>query len=230
MNVSESLDWLLKNTNCGNLEIVQEYYNKIANSLIEKQGKNIMSDKYGYPDDSRVCYSIRPIIDRVINNAPAGAIFVESGCYLGNTTKHFIEKLLAAGKPFQYFAIDNWKLDNVTERHDDNLQFFKDNLGDLAKHVNVICSDALAAVSFFQDDSVYFAFLDDSHVYSHVVKQIPLWIPKMKDESILAGDDYYCDDVKRAVAEHFDIKDVELLYGENGFSVGNPKSKQRKNK
>ena len=184
-------------------------------------------DQYGYPDDSCVCHSIRPIIDQLIDLAPEDSIFVESGCYLGNTTKHFIEKLLLSKKKFNYFAIDNWKLDNVTIHHDDNLQFFKDALGELVKHVNIICSDALEAISQFKDNSVFFVFLDDSHIYDHVVKQIPMWMPKMKDYSVLAGDDYYCDGVKLAAQKHFNIYDIKELYGGAGFLVEHPKNKIR---
>lgn len=181
-----------------------------------------------YPEGSRVCHSIRGCVNRVIDAAPDDSIFVESGGYLGNTTKHFVQKLLDSGKKFTYYVIDNWKLDNVTERHDDNLQFFKDNVGEeLMKHVNIIASDALDAVQEFDDNSVFFCFLDDSHVYAHVTKQIGLWLPKMMDYSILAGDDYYCSDVSRAVNDHFRPTYVEKLHGNSGFLVENPKDKTR---
>jgi hypothetical protein len=182
-----------------------------------------------YPPDSKVCHSVRACIDRVIEAAPDGSIFVESGCYQGNSTKHWIEKLLASGKKFKFYGIDNYKLDNVTERFDsidENYKFFCENIGEeLLKHAEIIKSDSLEAIKLFEDDSVFFVFLDDSHVYDHVVKQIGLWLPKMKDFSIMAGDDYYSPEVQSAVAQHFKKKDVESLDNNAGFLVTNPKQK-----
>lgn len=181
---------------------------------------------HNYNDPTlKVCHTIRPCIDSIIDLAPDGAIYVESGGYLGNTTKYVVEKLLKSSKRFQYFVIDNWKLDNVTERHDDNLQFYKDNIGDLIHHVDIICSDALEAVNKFDDNSVYFCFLDDSHVYQHVTKQIKLWIPKLADYSFLVGDDYYSWEVSAAVHDHFNHSDIVEIGGNNGFLIEQPKEK-----
>ena len=183
------------------------------------------SDMYTeYQSDSKVCHTIRASINRVIEMAPDDSIFVESGCYQGNTTKHFIIKLLASKKKFTFYAIDNWKLDNVTERNDDNFRFFENNVGpELMAYVNVISSDALEAIKHFEDDSVFYCYLDDCHVYGHVTKQIGLWLPKMKDFSILSGDDYYSREVANAVHDHFEDKHIHRLFKKAGFLVYNPK-------
>ncbi len=178
-----------------------------------------------YSQHSKVCHSIRACINRVIHLAPEDSIFVESGGYLGNTSKHFIEKLLASGKRFTFYCIDNWKMENVKRIHTDSLQHYKDHLGELIEHVNIISSDSLEAIKQFEDDSVFFCFLDDCHMYPHVSTQIDMWLPKMKDFSILAGDDYYCEGVRKSVKEHFNISDIESLYGNAGFLVVNPKEK-----
>lgn len=184
-----------------------------------------LSDHNQNDQTLKACHSIRGCIDSVINLAPDKSIFVESGGYLGNTTKFVVQKLLDSGKRFQYFVIDNWKLDNVTERHDDNLQFFKDNIGDeILTHIDIICSDSLEAISQFDDNSVFFTFLDDSHVYQHVTKQIPLWVPKIVDGGILAGDDFYSLEVKRAVYDHFHAADVIDIFNA-GFAILDPKRK-----
>ena len=182
-------------------------------------------DKYGYSDNSRVCHSLRPIIDRIIENMPDNAIFVESGCYLGITTAHFIEKLLASKKSFKYYCIDNWKFDNVPDKYVDNLLEFKQNLGELIQYATIIVDDAINAIQLFQDNSVYFCFLDDSHKYQHVTKQISDWLPKMAENSFLAGDDYYDNEVYLAVHDHFNDSDIENLNNNAGFLIVNPKVK-----
>jgi len=179
-----------------------------------------------YAPDSRVCHSIRACIDDVINLAPENSIFVESGCYRGDSTKHWIEKLLASGKKFRFYGIDDYKFENVTEKFDDNYQFFLDNIGSkLIKYVNVIKSDSLEAIKLFEDNSVFFVFLDDNHTYNHVVQQIKLWLPKFADFSILAGDDYYDSEVSNAVAQYFNKEDIQNLNNNAGFLIHNPKEK-----
>lgn len=183
-----------------------------------------MKEMDSYPADSRVCHSVRACINEVIDKIPDNAVLVESGCYKGNTTHHWIEKLLESKKNFKFYAIDNWLFENVTEKFSDNFKVFKETMGDLVEHINIIKSDSLEAIKLFDDESVDFLFLDDSHVYQHVTKQIGMWLPKLKDTSILAGDDYYSPDVSRAVADYFDKKDVHSLYNNSGFLVYNPKS------
>ena len=179
-------------------------------------------------DISQVCHSIRGCIDEVLDHAPDGAIFVESGCYLGTTTYYFVKRLLMTGKKFQYYCIDNWKLDNIVGDSPipdgDNLEFFKNTIKEVKDHVNIICSDSIEAIKEFADDSVYFAFLDDCHQYEHVTKQVPAWVPKMKDHSYLAGDDFYSPLVQKGVFDHFDDLDVVRI-DRCGFYVKNPKEK-----
>lgn len=182
-----------------------------------------------YPHDSKVCHSIRACIDRVIELAPDKSIFVESGVYQGNTTKEFISRLLKSGKQFRYYCIDNFLLENVREKNEDNLGFFKKNVDKYLAHIDIVHSDSLEAVSLFEDDYIYFCFLDDNHTYDHMMKQIPLWIPKMKDFSILAGDDFYSDGIKRAVYHYFDKSDVVNLNNNAGFAIENPKEKFHEN-
>lgn len=167
-------------------------------------------------ENTRLCHSLRWCIDGVIEEAPPNAVFIESGCYRGDSTKIVVNKLIDRGIPFKYYCIDNWEFANVTEKFSDNFQFFLDNIGDCADHVEIIRGDSLEAVENFEDDSVYFCFLDDSHVYAHVVKQIGLWLPKIVNNGILAGDDYYAKDVSDAVAQHFRGKDITKL-GNSGF-------------
>lgn len=181
-----------------------------------------------FPEGSRVCHSIRASIHEVIAKAPDNAIFVESGGYLGFTSKYIVELLLASKKSFTYYVIDDWTFSNVGDKYLNNLDVYKQNLGEHLKHVNIIESDSLKAVELFKDDSVYYCFIDDNHTYGHVVKQIGLWLPKMQDYSIMSGDDYYSDDVFNAVAEWFEKKDIIGLNGQDGFLVENPKEKAKK--
>ena len=59
----------------------------------------------------------------------------------------------------------------------------------------------------FEDQSLDFVFIDASHEYEDVKKDIEAWLPKIKTGGILAGHDYYVGNVdyfpgvKKAVNE-----------------------------
>jgi predicted O-methyltransferase YrrM len=60
--------------------------------------------------------------------------------------------------------------------------------------------DSLDAVSLYDDASLDFVFIDGSHDYDSVCKDIDAWLPKVKPNGILAGHDYrYYEGVRRAV-------------------------------
>jgi hypothetical protein len=48
------------------------------------------------------------------------------------------------------------------------------------------------AVTMFPDASVSFVYIDGNHGYSHVFKDIEMWLPKIKPGGVLTGDDV-CD-------------------------------------
>ncbi len=78
------------------------------------------------------------------------------------------------------------------------------------------------AASFIKDDALDLVFLDALHDYEHVLEDINLWLPKIREGGILCGDDYdshKCPGVKEAVGEAFGDK-VELIdVGVKGVKV-----------
>lgn len=61
------------------------------------------------------------------------------------------------------------------------------------------------ASEFFEDKSLDFVFIDAIHLYENVKEDIELWLPKVRNGGILAGDDFNSKfpGVKRAVSERF---------------------------
>jgi predicted O-methyltransferase YrrM len=56
------------------------------------------------------------------------------------------------------------------------------------------------AVKTYADESLDFVFIDGSHDYESVCKDIDAWLPKVKPFGILAGHDYrHYEGVRRAV-------------------------------
>lgn len=78
------------------------------------------------------------------------------------------------------------------------------------------------AAPFVKDNVLDLVFLDALHDYDHVLEDINLWTPKIREGGILCGDDYdscKCPGVKQAVGEALGDK-VELIdVGRKGVKV-----------
>ena len=59
------------------------------------------------------------------------------------------------------------------------------------KYYKSIRKNSIEAADQFEDESLDFVFIDASHEYEDVKKDIQIWLPKIKKGGILAGHDYY---------------------------------------
>ena len=82
----------------------------------------------------------------------------------------------------------------------------------LRQYVEVLQGDSVEMSKQIQ--SAYFVYLDGDHSYEKVIEEINEWKDKTK---VLAGHDYYCSGVQRAVHESFGDK-VKLM-GINSWLV-----------
>jgi hypothetical protein len=77
----------------------------------------------------------------------------------------------------------------------------------------IIKSDSVKAANHFADESVSLCFIDASHLYENVLKDLRAWWPKIKKGGILAGHDFPGDGVKKAVIEF--CMEHNLTYNNN---------------
>jgi hypothetical protein len=61
----------------------------------------------------------------------------------------------------------------------------------LYENIEVIAADSLKASEQFNGNTLDFVFLDSSHECLSTRKEIVSWYPKLKDDCILAGHDFY---------------------------------------
>ncbi len=59
------------------------------------------------------------------------------------------------------------------------------------------------AAPMIADEYLDFVYIDGMHLYDWVHEDINLWLPKIREGGILAGDDYNIPGVKKAVKERF---------------------------
>ena len=158
------------------------------------------------------------------NNLNCGA---EVGVQEGKTFKYLVQQI----PTLKLYGIDIWSLDkNVRWDGTTNEELIK-----LPKHLNQIeleswikkhsLSDrAILIRSFsdkcldqFEDGSLDFVFIDASHQYPDVLKDIKLWTKKVKIGGYVTGHDIDMDGVRQAVSESF--KKYEVTGHDNVWSV-----------
>jgi glycosyltransferase involved in cell wall biosynthesis len=130
---------------------------------------------------------------------------VEIGSFKGRSTH-----ALCSACSGEVYAVDTWK--GSTEerdgtygmRQDDVLNEFRKNLKDFLGHkLTAFIMSSEAASHEFKDTRVEMVFIDATHTYASVKRDIELWLPKT--DKIICGHDY-CDawpGVVKAVDEAF---------------------------
>jgi len=144
------------------------------------------------------------IYERAVDEANDGDLLIEVGvwkgaslCYLGALAKR-------ANKNLRVIGIDNWahtdwdgyatimNIDRSKGEMRSPLEQCRANLdaAGLANWVQLIESDSIAAASLFEDKSVKFLFIDDTHNSPHIHAELLAWLPKIKPGAWIAGHDY----------------------------------------
>lgn len=151
------------------------------------------------------------LYNEVITKCPENSHFVEIGCFMGRSTVCMAQLIKSHNKSIKFDAVDHFK---GSDEHYELLQnkslfdIFKQNMIDaeVIDLVNVFPLDSVSASKLYEDNSLDFVFIDAAHDYKSVILDIQHWLPKVKINGILAGDDYLpklFPGVVRAVDEMF---------------------------
>ena len=138
----------------------------------------------------------------LLENTPEGGIFVELGAYKGKSTSFIVTEMVNRGKDIKFFTIDTflgdsgstdqkeieaYKQVNISKMYEE----FKENTEHLEDKFTVIKDYSWEAARLFEDNSIDVCFLDASHAENSVFLDLQVWYPKIKNNGILAGHDYY---------------------------------------
>ena len=132
--------------------------------------------------------------------------FVEIGTFMGKSAHFMAVEIYNSGKEIQFDTIDTFlgSPNEMQSKHKvfnemDVYQRAKDNLKGLP--VNIIKSDSIEASKNYKDGSLDFVFIDGSHTYEDVCKDIRAWFPKVKNGGFIGGHDYDNKNVNKAVKD-----------------------------
>jgi predicted O-methyltransferase YrrM len=148
-------------------------------------------------------------------------IVIEVGCWLGSSTRHIAKTIPETGI---VFAVDHW----LGSPNEDNSVFDMPNLyrqflsnaihEGLAHKIIPIRMPSVEAAHTLdvRPDLVY---IDATHAYNTVYKDLSLWFPFVKGHGVLCGDDYLWGEdlpVQRAVHRFAEKNDL-IVHADGWF-------------
>lgn len=159
-------------------------------------------------------FDFQSIYDQAANNIPENGIAVEIGTWKGRSAIYLADRIKQANKNATLFCIDSWSgiVDHPFPMPLSLGAFreFQENVLACghAEMIIPVISNSINATTIFPDRSIDFVFLDASHDYASVKRDIIAWLPKVRLGGTMAGHDYYHDTVRKALEET--IRDVSI--------------------
>lgn len=161
----------------------------------------------------------------LIDQLPNNFNFAEVGVWKGKSLSYFVIESINKNKSGNIFAIDHWlgseeHNDPSSPHYEKNLAVSKDsvfntfieNIYSIKDHITIIRQASEQAYTNFNDQFLDAIFIDGSHDYDSVKKDLNNWYSKIKNGGIISGHDYSWKGVKKAVQE-FSQSDVNVLSG-----------------
>jgi hypothetical protein len=131
---------------------------------------------------------LNTILDNLVNKTNIN--IAEIGVYKGRGTSLWVVELINKKINFNYYAIDHFM---GSEEHDKSINYLditKKNLKPIINNIKLIQNDSIIESKNYDDNFFDIVYIDASHDYESVKKDIISWIPKVKPGGIICGDDY----------------------------------------
>lgn len=151
----------------------------------------------------------------LLSTIPDGGTFVECGAWLGASSSYLCD---GAGDRVKVYVVDTWRgsPNELQSTHAlatkvDIFPIFLDNMG--TRSFTPLRMDSCEASQQFEDESCDVVYIDMTHTYDAVKKDIECWLPKVKKTGYIAGHDYadYAPGVVAAVEEAFGKHNITIM-------------------
>jgi FkbM family methyltransferase len=164
-------------------------------------------------------FDFQTVYKDMVNKFQDGSHFVEVGAWLGRSTSFMAVEIVNSGKKIKFDVVDTWQ---GSEEHQGQIATFDDSLFNkfldgvrpVINYITPVIGLSTEVVNKYKDNSLDFVFLDASHDYENVKKDIEAWYPKVKENGIIAGHDYNSYDwpgVVQAVNEFFGEENLKSI-------------------
>jgi hypothetical protein len=119
-----------------------------------------------------------------------------SGVEVGVLFGHYSRELLRTWRGEKLYLVDPWRpVDDYTDtasRYDMEEVFHAmlENVTPYRERVSVCRSTSAEAVKNHVNSSLDYVYIDANHKYDHIIEDMNLWWPKVKNGGILCGHDF----------------------------------------
>ena len=153
---------------------------------------------------------------KVVEIFPSGSHFVEVGSFLGKSAVFMAVEIINSGKRIKFDCVDHWKgskehLDNKKIDAENLYEGFLKNIEPVKGLINPIRGESVMASKLYEPNSLDFIFIDASHDERSVREDLTYWMPRLKEDGMIAGDDVDSEGVANALKWFFDTKKLEIV-------------------
>ena len=148
-----------------------------------------------------------------VRNIPNNGVMVEVGVFRGKSFSFLMTEIANSGKNIRAYGVDDFKSLMGWRIEESIHEAFLLNLAPHAGKYQLFAMSSVEAAAMFSYAIIDFCFIDASHDYENVLRDIRAWLPKMKPGSVIAGHDYTDEwpGVRQAVSECFDSWAIEVI-------------------
>lgn len=151
------------------------------------------------------------LYDMAVKKFPDGSRFVEVGSWCGRSSLAMVDSILRHDKQIVFYCLDHfegssehqvggWAEDSSVVNKTLYQEYCK-NIEAYKEYIHTMNMPSKEGCIGFEDNSIDFVYIDASHEYEYVKKDIDIWSEKVKPGGIISGHDWGWEGVQSAVID-----------------------------
>jgi hypothetical protein len=131
------------------------------------------------------------LLNELLKQSPTKLTIMEIGVFKGRMTMMWNEILELNNIEYDYYAVDHF---NGSDFNNPTWENFYEttlkNLKPILNKINLINNNSELEYINYKDEFFDIIYIDASHDYESIKRDIKLWYPKVKQNGFICGDDY----------------------------------------